>query len=65
MATMLGIPILLVKDDCIDDGIFDDIISEAFISTIPAKTDIKELGRNPAFTAWLSRFNLTTTPCLK
>lgn len=34
MATMAGIPILLVKDDDIEDGIFDDAISESFISTI-------------------------------
>ena len=55
MATMIGIPILLVKDDDIEDGIFDDVISESFISTLTSKTDIKELARNQVFTAWLSK----------
>ncbi len=55
MATMIGIPILLVKDDDIEDGIFDNIISESFISTLTIKTDIKELDRNQVFTAWLSK----------
>lgn len=55
MATMIGIPILLVKDDDIEDGIFDDVISESFISTLASKTDVKELDRNQTFTAWLSK----------
>lgn len=55
MATMIGIPILLVKYDDIGDGIFDDVISESFISTLTSKTDIKELDRNQVFTAWLSK----------
>lgn len=55
MATMAGIPILLVKDDDIEDGIFDDVISESFISTLTSKIDIKDLGRNQVFTAWLSK----------
>lgn len=55
MAVMKGIPILLVKDDNIEDGIFDNVISESFISTLTSKTDIKELDRNQAFTAWLAK----------
>lgn len=55
MATMIGIPILLVKDEDIEDGVFDEIISESFISTITSKTDIKELDRNQVFMAWLSK----------
>lgn len=55
MATMIGIPILLVKDDDIEDGIFDDVISESFISTLTSKTDVKELDRNQTFIAWLSK----------
>lgn len=54
MAAMIGIPILLVKDEFIDDGIFDDVISESFILTIPSKSDIKELDKNQVFIAWLS-----------
>lgn len=55
MATMIGIPILLVKDEDIVDGIFDDVISESFIFTITSKTDIKELDRNQVFTSWISK----------
>lgn len=55
MATMIGLPILLVKDDDIEDGIFDDVISESFIFTLTSKTDVKELDRNQTFTAWLSK----------
>lgn len=55
MATMAGIPILLVKDENIGNGIFDDIISESFISTMPSKTDIKDLDRNQTLCVWLSK----------
>lgn len=55
MATMIGIPILLIKDDDIKDGIFDEVISESFISTLTSKTDIKELEKNQIFSAWLSK----------
>lgn len=55
MATMIGLPILLVKDSEIEEGIFDDVISEAFIFKIPAIVDMKELNRNQTFSAWLSK----------
>lgn len=55
MATMIGLPILLVKDSDIEDGIFDEVLSESFISTMPSNTDIKELDRNQTFSAWLSK----------
>lgn len=55
MATMIGIPVLLVKDEDIYDGIFDDVLSESFIFTLPSTTDIKELDRNQVFTEWLSK----------
>lgn len=57
MATMAGIPILLVKDDDIADGIFDDIISESFITTLSAKTDVRSLNSNQTFNSWLSQMN--------
>lgn len=55
MAVMAGIPILLVKDDAISDGIFDDVISESYIYSISAKTEMKELEHNQKFAEWLSR----------
>lgn len=63
MATMTGMPILLVKDENITDGIFDDIISEVFISTLSSRTDIKELDRHAGFRAWRSELERrTATP---
>jgi hypothetical protein len=55
MAVMVGLPILLIKDDDIEDGIFDDIISETFIYTLSSKTKITELDRTSTFTAWLNK----------
>jgi hypothetical protein len=52
---MVGLPILLIKDDDIEDGIFDDIISETFIYTLSSKTKITELDRTSTFTAWLNK----------
>lgn len=57
MATMAGIPILLIKDNDIADGIFDDIISESFITTLSAKTDVRTLNSNQTFSSWLSQIN--------
>lgn len=57
MATMIGIPILLIKDDDIEDGIFDEVISESFITTLKSKTDVKELDHNQEFASWLSKFH--------
>lgn len=55
MATMIGIPILLVKDDEIEDGIFDEVISESFVSTLTSKIDVRELDRNQVLAEWLSK----------
>jgi hypothetical protein len=55
MAAMAGLPILLIKDDDIEDGIFDNIISETFIYSLTSKTDIKELNKNQIFTEWQSK----------
>ena len=34
MAAMKDIPILIIKDDCIDTGIFDNVLSEVSINTL-------------------------------
>ena len=34
MAAMKDIPILIIKDSCIDTGIFDDVLSEVSINTL-------------------------------
>ena len=57
MAVMAGIPILLIKDKAIEDGIFDEMISESFVFCLDSGTDVKELEHNQVFNAWLSRIN--------
>lgn len=54
MALMKGIPVLLVKDDNIVSGIFDDILSETMVYKLSAQTDINNLTKTPAFRDWLS-----------
>lgn len=55
MAVMSGLSILLVKDDDIDNGIFDEIISESYLYTISSGIDVKELEKNAVFSEWLSK----------
>jgi uncharacterized protein YjbI with pentapeptide repeats len=55
MAVMAGLPILLIKDDRIKDGVFDQVISEEFVFTLSSKTDIKELESNKVFKDWFSK----------
>lgn len=55
MAVMAGLPILLIRDKDIEDGIFDSIISESFVFSLDASTDVKELEKNYEFRAWYAR----------
>jgi uncharacterized protein YjbI with pentapeptide repeats len=55
MGLMNNLPILLVKDPAIDSGIFDDKLSECFVSTIPSDYDSRRLEANKAFIRWLDR----------
>lgn len=57
MAVMAGISILLIKDKAIEDGIFDEMISESFVFCLDSGIDVKELEHNRVFNAWLSRIN--------
>lgn len=54
MALMRGLPILLVKDNGIDSGIFDEKLSECFIATIPVDYDCRNIETNNDFGRWLS-----------
>lgn len=55
MAVMAGLPILLIRDKDIEDGIFYSIISESFMFSLDAKTDVKELEKNQQFREWFLR----------
>ena len=55
MALMQGIPVLLVKDEGIDSGIFDSKLSEAFVATILADYDSRKIDKNKSFMKWQSQ----------
>ena len=57
MGMMKGMPILLVKNPAIEEGIFDEKLSECFVATISTDDDIRELDYNPEMQKWLSKLN--------
>ena len=56
MGLMNKLPILLVKDKDIDSGVFDSKLSEAFVATIIADYNSRELEYNQILKNWLSTF---------
>ena len=58
---MLGLPILLVKDNDINSGIFDSHLSESFIATVSANDNINDVIKDKPFNLWLSKFKGTET----
>lgn len=57
MGLMRGLPLLVVKDNAINNGIFDSHLSECFIATISTEYDIRKISSNKNFQSWLSCFN--------
>ena len=53
MAVMKELPILLVKDNDIDIGVFDKIISEHMVKSISSSIDIKQIKNDDSFKNWL------------
>lgn len=54
MGLMNNIPVLLVHDRDINFGVFDESLSECFVSTITTDTDTRELENNKMFMQWMS-----------
>ena len=52
MALMLGLPVLIIKDEEISFGFFDGKISEIFISILSTNDDFKQLEENGSFIQW-------------
>lgn len=50
-----GTPILLVSDPNIHDGVFDDELSECFVSKISTTEDSRRLQYNKSFQEWYSK----------
>lgn len=61
LGAMLGLPILLVKDNDINSGIFDSHLSESFIATVSANDNINDVIKDKPFNLWLSKFKGTET----
>ena len=55
MALMRGLPVLLVKDEGIDSGIFDSKLSESFVASIPVDYDSRKITVNKGFARWQSQ----------
>ena len=55
MGLMKGLPILLVTDSEITDGVFDLQLSECYVANIPTNYDCKKIEQNPQFDEWLSK----------
>lgn len=56
MGLMNKLPVLLVKDNDIDSGVFDDKLSEAFVATITVDYNSRELEYNQTLKNWLATF---------
>lgn len=55
MGLMKGMPILLVTDPEIHNGVFDQGLNECFVAHISTKEDCRELEQNKDFESWLSK----------
>lgn len=56
MGLMAELPILLIKDNDIDSGIFDENLSECFIASISTDVDCRKLETNKPFISLLAKF---------
>ena len=50
---MKELPVLLVKDKDIGEGVFDQMINENKMKTIPADIKIEGVRKNQSFIEWL------------
>lgn len=55
MGLAIGMPILLVHDPIISDGVFDSGLSECFVSRISSTEDSRRLEYNKSFQNWFSK----------
>ena len=55
MALMIGLPVLLVQDKDINQGLFDENLNECFVGKIDAGEDFRNIMKNKDFNNWLSQ----------
>lgn len=56
MGVMANLPILLVRDDKIEIGVFDKVISEYKIKSLSTATPLEKIENNSEFKKWLDLF---------
>jgi uncharacterized protein YjbI with pentapeptide repeats len=56
MGLMKGLPILQIVDPDIDNGVFDQKLSECFVLRLSTNENVREIEHNSVFREWLSRF---------
>ena len=56
MGVMANLPILLVRDDKIEIGVFDKVISEYKIKSLSTATPLENIETNDEFNKWLDLF---------
>ena len=57
MGVMANLPILLVRDDKVEIGVFDKVISEYKIKSLSSATPLADIEQNEEFVKWLDLFN--------
>lgn len=55
MGLMKGMPILLVSDPAINNGVFDNGLSECFIASVSTAEDFRKLNQNKDFENWFAK----------
>lgn len=55
MSLMLGLPVLMVHDGEVKQGVFDDNLNECFIGKICVDTDIRDIEHHPVFDNWINK----------
>ena len=55
MGLMKGMPILLVSDPAIRNGVFDNGLSECFVASISTTEDCRKLEQNKDFENWFAK----------
>lgn len=55
MGLMKGMPILLVSDPAICNGVFDNGLSECFVANISTTEDCRKLEQNKDFESWFAK----------
>lgn len=51
----VGMPILLVHDPIINEGVFDNVLSECFVARVLSTEDSRRLEYNKSFQEWFSK----------